>query len=229
MRLDVDLADALAERAVHCGNAALPPVALLLNADIRGRRFFRIAFLMPFMLSPVAVSWMVGKSLMETRFGPIASLFRWLGVDNPAFFSSPWIARLSIETMDAWVWIPFIVILMLAGLQAMPRDIAEAAEVDGANGWQKFWKITFPLMLPISTGPFYAVEIRPAIVGMTFTGIRADHEARVLDAAGRPIPGLFAAGELTGGQQAKVYFGGGTSIGNAVAFGRIAGRNAAAG
>jgi predicted oxidoreductase len=83
------------------------------------------------------------------------------------------------------------------------------------------------LMLPIATPPFYAVEIRPAIVGMTFTGIRADHNARVLDTAGRAIPGLFAAGELTGGQQGRVYFGGGTSIGNAVAFGRIAGRGAA--
>jgi fumarate reductase flavoprotein subunit len=83
------------------------------------------------------------------------------------------------------------------------------------------------LMLPIATPPFYAVEIRPAIVGMTFTGIRADHEARVLDTAGRAIPGLFAAGELTGGLQGRVYFGGGTSIGNAVAFGRIAGRRAA--
>jgi succinate dehydrogenase/fumarate reductase flavoprotein subunit len=82
-------------------------------------------------------------------------------------------------------------------------------------------------LLPIATAPFYAVEIRPAIVGMTFTGLRADHESRVLDQAGRAVPGLFAAGELTGGLQGHVYAGGGTSIGNAVAFGRIAGRVAA--
>ncbi len=150
-------------------------LALLLNADIRGRRFFRVAFLMPFMLSPVAVSWMVGKSLMETRFGPIANLFRWLGVDNPAFFSSPWIARLSIEAMDAWVWIPFIIILMLAGLQAMPKDIAEAAEVDGATGWQKFWKITFPLMLPISTTAIvlriiFKLKLADLIINVTYGG-----------------------------------------------------------
>ena len=49
-------------------------LALLLNADIRARKFFRVAFLLPFMLSPVAVSWMIGKSLMEFRFGPIATL-----------------------------------------------------------------------------------------------------------------------------------------------------------
>ena len=125
-------------------------LALLLNAEIRARKFFRVAFLTPFMLSPVAVSWMIGKSLMEYRFGPAATLARHLGWSSPAFFASPWIARLSIEAMDAWVSIPFIMILLLAGLQAMPKEVLEAARVDGANPWQSFWKITFPLMLPVS-------------------------------------------------------------------------------
>src|SRR5690606_16874379 len=124
--------------------------ALLLNADIKARKFFRVVFLLPFMLSPVAVSWMVGKSIMENRFGPLARLARFLGWENPAFFSTPWAARLSIEAMDAWVWIPFMVILLLAGLQALPKDVQEAATVDGASSWQSFWKITFPLMLPVS-------------------------------------------------------------------------------
>jgi multiple sugar transport system permease protein len=125
-------------------------LALLLNADIRGRKFFRVAFLLPFMLSPVAVSWMVGKSIMENRFGPAASFARYLGWEHPAFFTSPWIAKTSIALMDSWVWIPFMVILLLAGLQALPLDVREAAKVDGANQWQTFWEITFPLMFPVS-------------------------------------------------------------------------------
>ena len=125
-------------------------LALLLNQEIRARRFFRVIFLLPFMLSPVAVSWMIGKSMLEYRFGPAAHLARSLGWDNPAFFASPWIARISIEAMDAWVSIPFIMILLLAGLQALPKEITEAAKVDGAGPWQGFWKITFPLMLPVS-------------------------------------------------------------------------------
>lgn len=125
-------------------------LALLLNADIRARKFFRVAFLLPFMLSPVAVSWMIGKSIMENRFGPAATFARFIGWENPAFFTAPWIARTSIIVMDSWVWIPFIVILLLAGLQALPADIKEAARVDGANRWQSFWEITFPLMLPVS-------------------------------------------------------------------------------
>ncbi len=57
-------------------------LALILASEIRARKFFRVAFLLPLMLSPVAVSWMVGKSMMEIRFGPLARLARWLGWDT---------------------------------------------------------------------------------------------------------------------------------------------------
>lgn len=125
-------------------------LALLLNAQIRARKFFRVVFLLPLMLSPVAVSWMIGKSLMEYRFGPAATLARHLGWENPAFFSNPVTARISIMLLDAWTFIPFLMIMLLAGLQAMSREVLEAAKVDGANAWQTFWQVTFPLMLPVS-------------------------------------------------------------------------------
>lgn len=125
-------------------------LALLLNADIHARKFFRVVFLLPFMLSPVAVSWMIGKSLLEARFGPAAALGRWLGWETPSFFGTAWAARASIMVMDAWVSIPFVMVLLLAGLQALPGEVMESAKVDGANPWQAFWKITFPLMLPVS-------------------------------------------------------------------------------
>ncbi|MCB1380173.1 MAG: sugar ABC transporter permease, partial [Alphaproteobacteria bacterium] len=125
-------------------------LALLLNADIRAQKFFRVAFLLPFMLSPVAVSWMIGKSMLEYRFGPVTKLLRHLGWENPSLFTSPWLAKTTIAVMDAWVWIPFMMILILAGLQAIPKDVQEAAKVDGATGWQSFWQVTFPLMLPVS-------------------------------------------------------------------------------
>ena len=125
-------------------------LALLLNAEIRARKFWRVTFLIPLMLSPVAVSWMVGKSMLEYRFGPVARFARWIGFQNPSFFTDPWVARAWIEIMDAWVSIPFVMILMLAGLQAMPKEVMEAATVDGATPWQRFWNVTFPLMLPVS-------------------------------------------------------------------------------
>jgi len=125
-------------------------LALILASEIRARKFFRVAFLMPLMLSPVAVSWMVGKSMMEARFGPLARLARWLGWDTPSFFGSPEIARVTIMIMDAWTFIPFMMIMILAGLQAIPREVQEAARVDGASPWRGFWEVTFPLMLPVS-------------------------------------------------------------------------------
>lgn len=125
-------------------------LALLLNAQIRARKFFRVAFLMPLMLSPVAVSWMVGKSMLEPRFGPVANLLRFFGVENPAFFQTAATARFTIMAMDAWTFIPFMMIMILAGLQAIPKEVQEASKVDGANGWRGFWEVTFPLMLPVS-------------------------------------------------------------------------------
>ena len=125
-------------------------LALLLNAEIRARKFFRVSFLLPFMLSPVAVSWMIGKSLMAPQYGPMVRLMKNLGWAQPVFFPSSWIAVLFIILLDAWVWIPFMMILLLAGLQALPKEVQEAAKVDGASAWQSFWQITFPLMLPVS-------------------------------------------------------------------------------
>jgi multiple sugar transport system permease protein len=125
-------------------------LALLLAGQIRARKFFRVAFLLPLMLSPVAVSWMIGKSMLEPRFGPLSRLARALGWDNPAFFETPWMAKATIMVLDAWTFIPFMMIMLLAGLQAIPKELQEASRVDGATGWKSFWEVTFPLMLPVS-------------------------------------------------------------------------------
>ena len=99
-------------------------LALLLNAQIRARKFFRVVFLLPLMLSPVAVSWMIGKSMLEVRFGPISRVIRELGFE-PSFFGNAETARFMIMAMDAWTFIPFMMIMLLAGLQALPREVIE--------------------------------------------------------------------------------------------------------
>ena len=81
---------------------------------------------------------------------------------------------------------------------------------------------------PIAEGPFYAVEVRPATCCFTACGLRIDRDAQVLDSSGRPIPGLFAAGEVTGGVIGPRYVGSGNSYGNCVTMGRVAGQSAAA-
>ena len=126
-------------------------LALMLNVEIRARKFFRVSFLLPLMLSPVAVSWMIGKSMFVTQpAGPITRLLQLLGMSQPEFFSNPVIARLVVMLLDAWTYIPFMMIMILAGLQAIPKELTDAARVDGARGWRAFWEVTFPLMLPVS-------------------------------------------------------------------------------
>ena len=125
-------------------------VALLLNQGIKGQKFFRVAFLVPFMISPVAVGWMVGRSILDANRGvvPKASGRHWSG--RVSFFDQRIPAFLGIVAMDSWVAIPFMMVLLLAGLQALPTEVFEAAEIDGASPWKRFWDITFPLMLPVS-------------------------------------------------------------------------------
>jgi fumarate reductase flavoprotein subunit len=99
-------------------------------------------------------------------------------------------------------------------------DVAAGAD-DG------FFKDTSHLRA-VAAPPFYGARIRPDVICWTGTGLRIDRDARVLDRADRAIPGLFAAGEATGGMFGQCYAGGGASIANAVIFGRVAGQGAAA-
>jgi fumarate reductase flavoprotein subunit len=92
----------------------------------------------------------------------------------------------------------------------------------------RFLKSAHSGMRPVSTPPFYAVEVRPAIIAWTGAGLRIDAEAHVLGRDERPIPGLFAAGETVGSFHGDRYIGGGGSFGPCLVFGRIAGRRAAA-
>lgn len=148
-------------------------LALMLNAQIRARKFFRVAFLLPMMLSPVAISWMIGKSMFIIQpAGPVVRLLRSLGFANPTFYTDPWVARLMIMMLDAWTYIPFMMIMLLAGLQSVPREVQEAARVDGASGWRTFWSITFPLTLSVSVTAVLIrliFKLRLADVVMTLT------------------------------------------------------------
>ena len=80
--------------------------------------------------------------------------------------------------------------------------------------------------MPLTTGPYYAIEVRALTVNLTACGLRIDEHARVLGRDGREIGGLLAAGECTGGI-IKTYIGSGNSLANACGFGRIAGESAA--
>jgi multiple sugar transport system permease protein len=125
-------------------------LALLLNQNIRGRKIFRVIFLLPFMLSPVAVGWMIGRSILDAQYGVVTPLLEKVGIEDVSFFDQPLPALIGIMAMDAWYSIPFIMVMLLAGLQALPHEVFEASRIDGASAWQNFRDMTFPLLLPVS-------------------------------------------------------------------------------
>jgi multiple sugar transport system permease protein len=124
-------------------------VAILLNQEIRFRRFFRVVFLMPMMLTPAAVAY-GGRMLFNEGQGPLNDIIKFFGGPQIPWFSSPTLALPSLILLDTWEWTPFVMIVLLAGLQSLPPEVFEAARVDGASDWQSFRHITFPMLAPVS-------------------------------------------------------------------------------
>jgi fumarate reductase flavoprotein subunit len=98
---------------------------------------------------------------------------------------------------------------------------------DAHAGVDREWNKTAPKFFPVEKSPYFAVEVRASVIGQTSAGLDIDSETRVRDVHGRPIRGLFAAGEVVGCLQGKRYSGGGMGVGNALTFGRLAGEEAA--
>jgi multiple sugar transport system permease protein len=124
-------------------------IALLLNAAFRGRGFARTINLIPWAV-PTIVAGYAFRWLLDDQFGLIpAWVFAVSGVHMVSFISE-FSARM--VTVLAYVWkdAPFIAVIFLAGLQGVPADLYDAAKVDGANAWHRFWRVTMPLVMPLS-------------------------------------------------------------------------------
>jgi multiple sugar transport system permease protein len=122
-------------------------LALLLNSDIRGLRFYRTAFYLPSVLSGVAVA-LLWRWLFSTEFGLINLLLSYVGITGPSWLGDERWALWSLIIMNVW-GVGAGTIIYLAGLQGIPTDLYEAAEVDGAQGWARFRYITLPLISPV--------------------------------------------------------------------------------
>ena len=136
-------------------------VALMINRKIPSilRYFFRTTYFFPVIVSLASVS-IVWQFLLNTDYGPINYYLGKLGFERvPWLSSSRWALR-SIVILYVWKNLGFYIILFLAGLQGIPRQLYEAAEIDGANSWQKFWSITLFLLSPTI---FFAMVI--ALIG----------------------------------------------------------------
>jgi len=126
-------------------------MALVLDEVKLFKNFFRGILLLPWIvptsLSALGWLWMFDSQFSVINhllldWGLIQEKIIWLGV--------PATAMLSVQIVNIWRGIPFFGISLLAGLQAIPQELYEAAEIDGANAWSKFWKVTFPLLMPVT-------------------------------------------------------------------------------
>lgn len=122
-------------------------IAMLLNRKIPARTFFRALFYLPYVLPAMAV-YLGWNWLYETNYGLFNYLLSKIGVNKLMFIASTDLVVPSLALIAVWLSGNLIVIF-LAGLQNVPRVYLEAAEIDGANGWHRFWNITVPCMTPI--------------------------------------------------------------------------------
>jgi multiple sugar transport system permease protein len=128
-------------------------LAMLLNRAFPGRGLVVTLLLTPMMLAPVVVG-LFWKFMMSEQFGVLDWFISLTGtctvrVDCPDWLNSYTLAPWSMVIADAWMWTPFMLLISLAGLSAIPRYLYEAAEVDRASGWFRFRRITLPLVWPL--------------------------------------------------------------------------------
>jgi trehalose/maltose transport system permease protein len=124
-------------------------IALVVNSSFKGRGAMRAVMLVPWAI-PTVVAAQMWKWMLDDTFGVVSDLGKKAHVlsrSNPP----SWLTDhplLSVSAVDIWKTTPFVALLLLAGLQVIPRDVYEAAAVDGANKLQQFWRITLPLLVP---------------------------------------------------------------------------------
>ena len=130
-------------------------VAVVLNQKLKGVIFFRAAFFTPVVSAWVAIA-LLWSWIFNPKFGIVNYLLGLVGIQGPAWLFDPHWAMPAIIITSVWKDIGFLMVMFLAGLQGIPQEYYEAAAIDGAGGWQRFRRITLPLLSPTT---FFALII----------------------------------------------------------------------
>lgn len=124
-------------------------IALLLRRRTTGALVGRLVFFLPYASSVVAVA-LVWQWLYHPAFGVVSWVARSIGVAPLDWLGDPRTALVAVMIVSVWLQVGYQMVLFLAGLQAIPKDYDDAARVDGAGPWQRFWRVTFPLLRPVT-------------------------------------------------------------------------------
>jgi sorbitol/mannitol transport system permease protein len=184
---DSSLREAVFNTAIFTASVVLVSVALglgialLLNRKFRGRGLVRTMMIAPFLVVPIAAALLWKHALLNPDYGLFNGVLTWIGDlfgdSSPA--QPAWISEMpktAIVASLVWQWTPFMMLILLAGLQSQPGEPLEAAKVDGANSWQTFRYLTFPHMRPylelaILLGAIYIVQNFDAVFTITSGGL----------------------------------------------------------
>lgn len=145
-------------------------IAAMMNSAVRFTSFYRIAYFIPNITSLVAMALFFG-AIFSTNFGLVNAILKGLHLPQVAWLTSPWGIKIAIATLITWQWTGYNAIIYLAGLQAIPSEVLDAATVDGASRWQALWRIVVPMMKPV---------ILFTAIASTIGGLQTFTEAQIL-------------------------------------------------
>lgn len=128
-------------------------IAFLINAEWRGRSAIRALFIIPMVVAPV-VAGGLWRMILDPLWGLLNYGLGRFGLGPYDWFGDSTLAMASIIIIDTWRWTPFVVLIATAALLALPKDVLEAAKIDGANWWSTLWSIVLPLLVPIIAATF---------------------------------------------------------------------------
>jgi multiple sugar transport system permease protein len=149
-------------------------LAVFFSANFRLSSVLRALFLVPWLL-PLIVSASTWSWMLNSEHGIVNSVIKAFGGEQINWLTSPDTALFAVIIANIWLGIPFNLVILYAGLQHLPGEVHEAAALDGATSWQRFWRVTFPLLRPVSAitlllGFIYTLKVVDVIWIMTTGG-----------------------------------------------------------
>jgi cellobiose transport system permease protein len=150
-------------------------IAAMLDRNIRAKTFWRMSVLLPFVMAPVAVA-LIFSNMFGDNHGLVNNILTSLGINPIAWHKDPFWSHVAIATMVNFRWTGYNALILLAAMQAVPREYYEAATVDGANAFRQFWSITLPSLKP---------TLIFVIITSTIGGLQIFDEPRMFDTFGR--------------------------------------------
>ena len=149
-------------------------LAIFFDMHLRGSWFVRGVLILPLLLTPIVVGLM-WRAMLNPNWGMVNYVLGQLGLPQPLWLADPSLALFTLVVVDSWQWTPFIMVIVFARLQVLPRDVFEAASTDGAGARQTLWRITLPLLAPaiVFAGIFRAIDAFRSfdiVFGLTYGG-----------------------------------------------------------